>query len=76
MLYLFDCNPQLTIKDNRGRLTFFFLSLSKGLDQGLKDSGACGPRGHFVRAAMLFGNFQIIKIYVIWVIHRYLKVLG
>jgi len=29
-----------------------------------------------VRAAMLFGNFQIIEIYVIWVIHRYLKVLG
>jgi len=25
---------------------------------------------------MLFGNFQIIKIYVIWVIYRYLKVLG
>jgi len=25
---------------------------------------------------MLFGNLQIIEIYVIWVIHRYLKVLG
>jgi len=25
---------------------------------------------------MLFGNFEINKIYVIWVIHRYLKVLG
>ena len=22
----------------------------------------CGPRGHFVRAAMLFGNCQIIRV--------------
>jgi len=26
----------------------------------------CSPRGHFVRPAMFFGNFQIINIYVIY----------
>jgi len=26
---------------------------------------ACGPRGGFVRPAMLFGNFKIINIYII-----------
>jgi len=26
---------------------------------------ACGPRGRFVRTAMLFGNFEAINIYVI-----------
>jgi len=29
---------------------------------------ACGPRERFVRPAMLFGNFQIISIYIIYVI--------
>jgi len=29
-----------------------------------------------VRAAMLFGNFEINKIFGIWVVGRYLKVLG
>jgi len=37
------------------------------LVQGSQTRGpraACGPRGSFVRPAMLFGNFQIINIYV------------
>ena len=38
------------------------------LDQGLKHAAACGPRGRFVRPAMLVGNFQIINIYIIDVI--------
>jgi len=29
-----------------------------------------------MRAAMVFGNFQIINIYIIQFIKRYLKVLG
>jgi len=31
---------------------------------------ACGSRGHFVRFAMLFGNFQIINVCAIQFIHR------
>ena len=31
----------------------------------LKHAAACGPRERFVRLAMVFGNFQIINIYVI-----------
>jgi len=36
----------------------------------------CGPRGRFVRPAMLFGNFQVINICVIDFIHRCLNMLG
>jgi len=38
------------------------------LGQGSQTRGprvSCGPRGHFVRPAMLFGNFQIGDIYII-----------
>jgi len=31
----------------------------------LNTSAACGPRGHFVRLAMLFAKFQIINIEII-----------
>jgi len=35
-----------------------------------------GPRGHCLRPAILFGNFQIINLHVIYFIHRCSKVLG
>jgi len=42
ILYLFDCKPPLTTRTIEGDL-HFFLSFSKGLDQGLKDSGRIWP---------------------------------
>jgi len=32
--------------------------------RGLKHGAACGPRGLFVGLLTLFGDFQIISIYV------------
>jgi len=38
------------------------------LDQGLKHAGCMWPTRFFGRPAMLFGNFQIINIYIVDVI--------
>jgi len=47
------------------------------MNSGISNTRAtCRPRGHFVQPAMLFGNFEIINIYIILFIHRCLKVLG
>jgi len=47
------------------------------MNSGVSNTRAtCRPRGHFVQPAMLFGNFEIINIYIILFIHRCLKVLG
>ena len=49
------------------------IDVCRCLKQGLQTRG---PRGHFVRPAMLFGNFQIINVYVIEFIRRCLRELG
>jgi len=58
----------------RGRLSYNY-SADLGIHWG-QGSQTRGPLGHCVRPAMLFGNFQINNIHVIYFIHRCLKVFG
>ena len=48
-----------------GRLDQRITNPFKAGSQTRGPQAACGPRGPFVRPAMLFGNFQIINIYIV-----------
>ena len=70
------CRPDITrmsgsITSDRviseSRYTEVFYYVTNGIQQGSQTRGPraeCGPRGRFVRSAMLFGNFETFQIYV------------